>query len=215
MHQYTNIIRRTLAALIASSVTLAPAANATVPENHREPSASDATAQQDGNTHIEYRSEEDRLAFEKLGKFIHTSDNGTVTETIPGSVRRSHRDASKRIEEFVNVANMAQAEGKNIPVTTYGNENKVDGWGPIQKVYISHDTLNKILKIIGAGGGAAAVTEKIAAELVIAGLSGPAGWVAVGLAALFGAGVLCDWNDQGIIIWKIPGAPLPGCIPQK
>lgn len=211
MSHRTTMTRCALAALVASTVALAPTAQAAPSENHTEPSAADTAARQDGKTHIEYRSEADRLAFEKLGQYIQTSDDGTVSENIPDNVRHSHKDAADRIDEFVNAANAAHADGKNPPVTTYGNETKIDGWGPIQRIYISHDALSKVTKVVGAGGGAAGIAAVLASE----GIAGPAGWVAAGLTALAAAGSLCDWNDQGIIIWQIPGAPLPACTPQK
>lgn len=169
------------------------------------------TTPREEKTHIEYRSEADRLAFEKLGQYIHTSEDGTVSAIIPEGVRRNNNDDVKRVDEFVEIVNMAHDDGKTPTITTYGNETKIEGWGPIQRVYISHDTLSKVNKVLGAGGGVAGVAAILASEAI----AGPAGGVAAGLTALIAAGNLCDWNDHGIIIWKVPRLPTPACTPQK
>lgn len=75
--------------------------------------------------------------------------------------------------------------------------------------------VSKATKIFTAGGAAGAVTKEIIAEGLAASV---AGWVAVGLGALVAAGALCDWNDQGIILWQnpVPGMNPPYvCTPQK
>ena len=211
MTQPKTVFRFTASVLLASTAVFAPAANAATSDTAAEMSTTATSSQSDGKTHVEYRSTADRAAFDKFGQYIHVSKDGTIAETIPKNERRNDPDAAKRIDEFVSLANNADANRKNPPITAYGNETKVSGWGPIQRVYISHTLLSKATKVLSAGGGAAGIVALLAAE----GISGPAGWVAAGLTALVGAGNLCDWNDQGIIIWQVPGLPVPACTPQS
>lgn len=210
MMRRSTIVRRGITVAVACTFIFAPAAQAAPANNSAKPTNS-AASSHDEKTRIEYRSEADRLAFEKLGRYIHTSDDGTVSENIPDVERRANKDAAARIDEFISIANASQANGETPPITTYGNETKIDGWGPVERVYISHDALSKVSKVVGAGGGIAGVAAVLASE----GIAGPAGWVAAGLTALAAAGNLCDWNDQGIIIWRVPGLPVPACTPQK
>ncbi|KAB3522764.1 hypothetical protein GC425_04715 [Corynebacterium sp. zg254] len=210
MPHVTTISRYTAIALASTALVFVPAAQA-APVTSNQSNQQDAGQDAQGTTRIEYRSEEDRLAFEKLGRYIKVSEDGTVSAHIPSNVRHSNEDAADRIDEFVAIANGVSTSDDTPTITTYGNETKIDRWGPIEKVYISHDVLSKVNKLVTAGADVAGITSLLVAE----GLSGPIGWVAAGVMALAGAGSLCDWNDQGIIIWQVPGVPVPACTPQK
>ncbi len=164
-------------------------------------SAAKLPVEESDSSYVEYRSEADRDAFEKLGRYIKYDDKGIATAEIPEDVRAANRDGSSRIDEFIQQNNSAVDPAGHPTFTTYGNETKISHWGPITKVYLSHNVVSKAIKVLTAGGAASAVTKEIIAEGVAASV---AGWVAVGLAALVGAGALCDWNDQGIIIWQNP-----------
>lgn len=203
--------RRSIAAALVCIFALTPAAHASAADGPAKEAVNSPSVQNGGKTSIEYRSEKDRAAFEKFGRYIHATDDGNISENIPEKERQADKDAASRIDEFVHIANAKQGKGEALPVTTYGNETKIDNWGPIVKVYISHALLSKVNKVLGAGGGVAGVSALLVSE----GLAGPAGWVAAGLTALVAAGNLCDWNDQGIVIWKVPGVAVPACVPQK
>ena len=199
------------ATLAAFTISLSPVAHATPSADHSESQSSRTQYSHDGKSRIEYRSAKDREAFEKFGRYIKVSTDGTLSEEIPASQRKNDRDAAKRIDEFVEIANQKHSGGKSSPITFYGNETKIDHWGPIQKVYLSHDVVNKATKLAGLADGASAIAGMLVAE----GLTGLPGWIVAGLTALIAAGNVCDWNDQGIIIWQVPGVPVPECTPQK
>lgn len=209
-----RVLITALTAVAATTISV-PSAQATTQSNSVEKEStvsSPLPVEEAGETRIEYRSPQDKEAFEKFGKYISYDDAGIATANIPEDQRAANPDLVGRIDEFVSLSNSAVDPEGYPRIVTYGNETKVDNLGPIQKVYLSHDLISKVNKVIGAGGGVAGVAAVLASEAI----AGPAGWVAAGLTALAAAGNLCDWNDQGIIIWQapIPGAP-PVCTPQK
>ncbi|MDK7139157.1 hypothetical protein QP414_07530 [Corynebacterium simulans] len=192
----------------------APATEATHNQTTKA-STSKLPVEESDKTYVEYRSEADREAFEKLGQYIEYDEKGLATAVIPADVRSANKDGATRIDEFIQQNNSAVDPAGHPTFTTYGNETKVSHWGPVVKVYLSHNVVSKATKIFTAGGAAGAVTKEIIAEGLAASV---AGWVAVGLGALVAAGALCDWNDQGIILWQnpVPGMNPPYvCTPQK
>lgn len=201
--------------ILAAGVVAVPSAQAVPMDDFAKTkpvASSPVQVEESGETRVEYRSPQDREAFEKFGEYISYDENGIGTARIPKTQRDAFPDLAGRIDEFLEISNATVDPEGHPRFVTYGNETKVDNWGPVTKVYLSHDVISKVNKVIGAGGGVAAVIAVLPEELA----AGPAGWVAAGLTVLVAAGNLCDWNDQGIIIWRapIPNTP-PVCTPQK